>query len=154
MLRVLVLRSWKLRCILLLLPVIATPYWAKAKCAAATITLRGDVPGDARLEGKLKLLIEVVSATPGDSRKDVRQEVSFQATHFEAKAWFDTFSSIKNEEHECSRQPRLVLLILSEGGKVLDRKTLEIEKEFQRTPAGDYELKKTVQLGNFAHTEK
>jgi hypothetical protein len=47
----------------------------------------------------------------------------------------------------CDRQPGSVILTLFDGDKVLDRVTLDIEKDFQRSPGGGYSLKNSVTLG-------
>ncbi len=124
---------------------LTTPFSVDAKCAAATITLKGDLREGPQQASKL--LIEITSTTPGDARRNVRQEVSIRTTHFEATAWFDTFTRIEKGRHLCDRQPRSVILTLFDGDKVLDRVTLDIEKDFQRSPDGDYILKRSVTLG-------
>jgi hypothetical protein len=116
-----------------------------AKCVATAITLKGDFREGPQHASKL--LIEITSTTPGDARKHVRQEVSIHGTHFEATAWFDTFTRIEKGEHMCDRQPGSVILTLFDGDKVLDRVTLDIEKDFQRSPGGGYSLKNSVTLG-------
>lgn len=121
------------------------PSSAGAKCAATAITLKGDLREGPQHASKL--LIEITSTTPGDARKHARQEVSIHGTHFEATAWFDTFTRIEKGEHLCDRQPRSVILTLLDGDKVLDRVTLDIEKDFQRSPDDGYGLKNAVALG-------
>lgn len=113
-----------------------------AKCVSLQITLEGVIE---RPTKGLKIVVEVGSATNGDSVTDVRQESSVKESRFRALAWFNTTSNVVSVE-TCDRRPHLVTVKLIQGEQVLDRQTLTVETDFRRTKKGDYELKKPITL--------
>jgi hypothetical protein len=114
-----------------------------AKCISLQLTLKGAIEGSSTKE--LKVVVEVASATNGDSDTAVRQKSSIEVSRFQVFAWFDTTSNVISAE-TCDRSPHLVVVKLVKGDQVLDRQTLTVERDFRRTKSGDYELKKPITL--------
>ena len=113
-----------------------------AKCISLQLTLKGEIVGATKDQ---RVIVEVTSATPGDSATDVRQNSSIKDSHFRVLAWFNTTSNVVSVE-TCDRTPHLVVVKLVEGDQVLDRQTLTVETDFLRTKSGDYELKRPITL--------
>jgi hypothetical protein len=113
-----------------------------AKCISLQLKLEGKIEGVTK---NLRVVVEVTSATPGDSATDVRQETSIEDSHYRVLAWFNTTSNVVSEE-TCDRSPHLVVLKLMEGNQILEQHTLTVETDFRRTKKGDYEMKKPIIL--------
>lgn len=112
------------------------------KCLSMQLNLNGTIEG---LTSDLKVVVEVSSATQGDSVTDVRRESSVGKSSFRVLAWFNTTSHLVAAE-TCDRRPHLVTVKLVRGDLVLDQVVLTIETDFRRTKTGDYELKKAIAL--------
>jgi hypothetical protein len=93
----------------------------------------------------LKVVVQVSSATQGDSVTEVRQESSIEEANFRVLAWFNTTSNVVAAE-TCDRRPHLVSVKLMWGNQVLDLQVLTVESDFRRTKTGDYQLKKPIAL--------
>jgi len=117
---------------------------ARAKCPALFVSVRGNIVGAIPDEGKVKL--QISSSAHDDRLVDVKQESSIQNSHFEAKAWFDTFEKMEHGEHICSRKPGKVVISLTKGQDVVASRVLTIEKDFKLTSEGDYEVSVPVTL--------
>jgi hypothetical protein len=115
---------------------------AIAKCISLQLTLKGEIDGATK---DSKVVVEIASATHGDSVTEVRQESSIKESHFRVVGWFNTTSNVVSAE-TCDRRPHLVTVKLAEGEQILDQQTLTVETDFRRTKAGDYELKKPIVL--------
>jgi len=115
---------------------------AAGKCISLQFTLKGKIEGPTR---DLKVIVEISSATQGDSVTNVRQQSSIEESDFRVLAWFNTTSNVVAAE-TCDRRPHLVTVKLMRGEQVLDRQTLTVERDFRRTKKGDYELKKPITL--------
>ena len=131
-----------LRLLLAFLLLIALP--VRAKCPALFVFVRGNIVGAVQDEGKIKL--QISSSAHDDRPGDVKQESSIKNSHFEAKAWFDTFERMEHEEHVCSRKPGKVVVSLVKGQDVIASRVLTIEKDFKLTSEGDYEVSEPVTL--------
>jgi hypothetical protein len=92
-----------------------------------------------------RVVVEVASATEGDSDTEVRQESSIKESRFQISAWFNTTSNVISAE-TCDRLPHLVIVKLMKGEQVLDRQTLTVERDFRRTKSDDYQLKRQITL--------
>ena len=104
--------------------------------------LNGNIVGSTK---DLTVLVEVASATEGDSDTEVRQKTSIEKSRFQMLAWFDTTSNVISVE-TCDRKPHLVIVKLMQGEQVLDRQTLTVERDFRRTKSGGYQLKRPITL--------
>jgi hypothetical protein len=100
-----------------------------AKCVSLELALNGEIVGSTK---DLRVVVEVASATEGDSDTKVRQEVSIKESRFQILAWFNTTSNVISAE-TCDRRPHLVIVKLMKGEQVLDRETLTVERDFHRT---------------------
>jgi hypothetical protein len=131
--------KWHVRLLLVValmqLPVVA-------KCISIQLDLNGEIVGSAK---DLTVVVEVTSATEGDSDTKVRQKSSIEESRFQVFAWFDETSNVISEE-TCDRRPHLVIVKLMKGEQVLDRQTLTVEQDFRRTKSGDYRLKRPLSL--------
>jgi hypothetical protein len=112
------------------------------KCISLQLSLKGTIEGPT---SDLKVVVEISSATQGDSVTDVRQESSLDGSNFHVVAWFNTTSNVVSAE-TCDRRPHLVTVKLLRGDEVLDRLTLTVETDFHRTKSGDYQLKRPTTL--------
>jgi hypothetical protein len=112
------------------------------KCISLQLSLKGAIEGPT---SDLKVVVEVSSATQGDSVTDVRQKSSIEESDFRVLAWFNTTSNVVAAE-TCDRRPHLVTVKLMQGDQVLDRRTLTVETDFRRTKSGDYQLKRPITL--------
>jgi hypothetical protein len=115
----------------------------EGKCISLQVTLKGKIEGPTR--DHLKVIVEISSATQGDSVTDVRQKSSIEESDFHVLAWFNTTSNVVAAE-TCDRRPHLVTVKLMQGDQVLDRQTLTVETDFRRTKSGDYQLKRPITL--------
>ncbi len=113
-----------------------------AKCISVRTDLNGNIVGSTK---DLTVLVEVASATEGDSDTEVRQKTSIEESRFQMLAWFDTTSNVISVE-TCDRKPHLVIVKLMQGEQVLDRQTLTVERDFRRTKSGGYQLKRPITL--------
>ncbi|PYT52895.1 MAG: hypothetical protein DMG43_10485 [Acidobacteria bacterium] len=113
-----------------------------AKCISLRMDLNGNIVGSTK---DLTVLVEVASATEGDSDTEVRQKTSIEESRFQMLAWFDTTSNVISVE-TCDRKPHLVIVKLMQGEQVLDRQTLTVERDFRRTKSGGYQLKRPITL--------
>ena len=113
-----------------------------AKCISVRMDLNGNIVGSTK---DLTVLVEVASATEGDSDTEVRQKTSIEESRFQMLAWFDTTSNVISVE-ACDRKPHLVIVKLMQGEQVLDRQTLTVERDFRRTKSGGYQLKRPITL--------
>jgi hypothetical protein len=104
--------------------------------------LNGNIVGSTK---HLTVLLEVASATEGDSDTEVRQKSSIEESRFHVLGWFDTTSNVISAE-TCDRKPHLVVVKLMQGKQVLDRQTLTVEQDFRRTKSGGYQLKRPITL--------
>jgi hypothetical protein len=131
--------KWHVRLLLVValmqLPVVA-------KCISIQLDLNGEIVGSAK---DLTVVVEVTSATEGDSDTKVRQKSSIEESRFQVFAWFDETSNVISEE-TCDRRPHIVIVKLMKGEQVLDRQTLTVEQDFRRTKSGDYRLKRPLSL--------
>lgn len=93
----------------------------------------------------VSIVVEVASATVGDSDTYVRQEPRIEGNRFQVLAWFNTTSNVIAAE-TCNRSPHVVTVKLMKGDQVLDRLTLTVEKDFRRTRRGDYLLRNPITL--------
>lgn len=125
-----------LRAFLMFILLLALPL--QAKCPAVFVFIRGDIVGAVPSEGKI--MLQISSSTADDRYSDVKQESSIKNSHFEAKAWFDTFEKMEHEEHVCSRKPGKVAVSLMKGKDAIARTVLSIGKDFKMTSEGDYEV--------------
>jgi hypothetical protein len=115
---------------------------AVAKCISLQLVLNGEIVGSTK---DLTVVVEVASATEGDSDTAVRQKLSIEESHFQVFAWFNTTSNVVSAE-TCDRSPHLVTVKLVKGEEVLDRQTLTVERDFRRTKSGGYKLKRPITL--------
>ena len=113
-----------------------------AKCISLRLSLRGQIEGVASGD---KVIVEVASATEGDSHTHVRQETLIKGSAFQVLAWFNTTSNVVSTE-TCDRKPHLVEVKLMGEAQVLDRVALTVERDFRRTSEGDYVLKNPITL--------
>jgi hypothetical protein len=113
-----------------------------AKCISLQLTLNGQIVGTTK---DLTVVVEVASATEGDSEIGVRQKLSIEESRFQVVAWFNTTSNVVSTE-TCDRKPHLVIVKLMKGEQVLDRQTLTVERDFRRTKSSDYQLKRPITL--------
>ena len=113
-----------------------------AKCVSLELALNGEIVGPTK---DLRVVVEVASATEGDSDTEVRQESSIKESRFQISAWFNTTSHVISAE-TCDRLPHLVIVKLMKGEQVLDRQTLTVERDFRRTKSDDYQLKRQITL--------
>jgi hypothetical protein len=113
-----------------------------AKCISLQLALNGEIAGFAK---DLTVVVEVASATEGDSDRKVRQKSSIEESRFQISAWFDETSNVISEE-TCDRRPHLVIVKLMKGEQVLDRQTLTVERDFRRTKSGGYQLNRPITL--------
>jgi hypothetical protein len=113
-----------------------------AKCISLQLALSGEIVGSTK---DLTVVVEVASATEGDSDTKVRQKSSIEKSRFQVFAWFNETSNVISEE-TCDRRPHIVIVKLMKGEQVLDRQTLTVEQDFRRTKSGDYRLKRPVTL--------
>ncbi len=127
--------------VLVLILVLAQPPTA-GKCISLQFTLKGKIQGPTR---DLKVIVEISSATQGDSVTTVRQKSSIEESDFRVLAWFNTTSNVVAAE-TCDRRPHLIVVKLMQGDQVLDRQALTAERDFRLTKTGDYELKKPITL--------
>jgi hypothetical protein len=131
--------KWHVRLLLVValmqLPVVA-------KCISIQLDLNGEIVGSAK---DLTVVVEVASATEGDSDTKVRQKSSIEESRFQILAWFNETSNVISEE-TCDRRPHLVIVKLVKGEQVLDRQTLTVERDFHRTKSGGYHLKRPLTL--------
>jgi hypothetical protein len=128
--------------ILFLLVVSLVQLPAEAKCVSVRLALSGEIVGSTK---DLRVVVEVASATEGDSDTQVQQESSIKKSHFQIFAWFNTTSNVISAE-TCDRLPHLVMVKLMKGEQVLDRQTLTVERDFHRTKSDDYQLKRQITL--------
>jgi hypothetical protein len=129
-------------CVQLLLVVALLQLPVVAKCISLQMDLNGNIVGPTK---DLTVLVEVASATEGDSDTEVRQKASIEEARFQVLAWFNTTSNVISVE-TCDRKPRLVIVKLMQGEQVLDRQTLTVERDFSRTKSGGYQLKRPITL--------
>jgi hypothetical protein len=115
----------------------------EGKCISLQVTLKGKIEGPTR--DHLRVIVEISSATQGDSDTDVRQKSSIEESDFLVVAWFNTTSNVVAAE-TCDRRPHLVTVKLMQGDQVLDRQELTVERDFRLTKTRDYELKKPITL--------
>jgi hypothetical protein len=127
-------------CVLLIVALVESP--AAAKCISLQMDLNGEIAGSTK---DLKVVVEIASASAGDSDTEVRQNSSIEGSHFRVIAWFDTTSNIISTE-TCDRNPHLVTVKLMQGDQVLDRQTLSVERDFRRTKSGGYKLQRPITL--------
>jgi hypothetical protein len=113
-----------------------------AKCISLQLALNGEIVGPTK---DLTVVVEVASATAGDSDTAVRQKSSIEESRFQIFAWFDETSNVISEE-TCNRRPHFVIVKLMQGEQVLDRRTLTNERDFRRTNSGGYQLKRPITL--------
>ncbi len=113
-----------------------------AKCISLQLALNGEILGSTK---DLTVVVEVASATEGDSDTEVRQKSSIEKSRFQIFAWFDETSNVISEE-TCDRRPHLVIVKLMKGTQVLDQQTLTVEQDFRRTKSGGYHLKRPITL--------
>jgi len=130
------------RYVRLLLVVALVQFPLVAKCISLQLALNGEIVGPTK---DLTVVVEVASATAGDSDTAVRQKSSIEESRFQIFAWFDETSNVISEE-TCDRRPHLVIVKLMQGEQVLDRQTLTIERDFRRTKSGGYQLKRPITL--------
>jgi hypothetical protein len=113
-----------------------------AKCISVQLALKGEIVGPTK---DLTVVVEVASATEGDSNTEVRQKSSIEGSRFEVFAWFNTTSNIVSAE-TCDRSPHLVMVKLMKEQEILDRQTLTVEQDFHRTRSGGYKLNRAITL--------
>jgi hypothetical protein len=130
------------RHVLLLLVVALVQLPVVAKCISLQLALNGEIVGSTK---DLTVVVEVASATAGDSDTGVRQKSSIEGSRFQIFAWFDETSNVISEE-TCDRRPHLVIVKLMKGEQVLDQQTLTVERDFRRTRSGGYNLKRPITL--------
>jgi hypothetical protein len=126
----------------LLLVVALVQFPVVAKCISLQLALNGEIVGSTT---DLTVVVEVASATEGDSDTEVRQKSSIEEPRFQVFAWFNTTSNVISAE-TCDRKPHLVIVKLMKGEQVLDRQTLTVERDFRRTKSGGYQLKTPITL--------
>ena len=126
--------------IVLALILVQTPM--AAKCAARQVTVEGEIEGST---DNVKVIMEVTSTDRADLVTRVRQESSIEGSHFRVLGSFNTTSNVIAEE-TCSRRPRLVVIKLMRGDKVLDRQTLPIKTAFRLREKWKYEPRKSLVL--------
>jgi hypothetical protein len=131
--------KWHVR-LLLVVALVQLP--VVAKCISLQLALNGEIVGSGK---DLIVVVEVASATEGDSNTEVRQKSSIEESRFQIFAWFDETSNVISEE-TCDRRPHLVIVKLMKGEQVLDRQTLMVERDFRRTKSGGYHLKRPITL--------
>jgi len=83
----------------------------EAKCISVRLALSGEIVGSTK---DLRVVVEVASATEGDSDTQVQQESSIKKSHFQIFAWFNTTSNVILAK-TCDRLPHLVVVKLMEG---------------------------------------
>jgi hypothetical protein len=127
-------------CVFLVVALVESP--AAAKCISLRIDLNGDIVGSTK---DLKVVVEIASASAGDSDTEARQDSSIEGSRFRVLAWFDTTSNIISTE-TCDRNPHLVTVKLMQGEQVLDRQTLSVERDFRRTKSRGYKLQRPITL--------
>lgn len=126
--------------IMLALTLVQTPM--AAKCAAMQVTVKGEIEGPT---DNVKVIMEVTSTDQADLVTRVRQESSIEGSHFSVVGSFNTTSNVIAEE-TCNRRPRLVVIKLMRGDKVLDRQTLSIKKVFRLREKWKYEPRESLIL--------
>jgi hypothetical protein len=113
-----------------------------AKCISLQLALNGEIVGSTK---DLTVVVEVASASEGDSDTQVRQKSSVEESRFQILAWFNTTSNVISAE-TCDRKPHLVIVKLMKEERVLDRQTLTVERDFRRIKSGGYQLKRPITL--------
>jgi hypothetical protein len=113
---------------------------ASAKCGNSAILIKGEISG---YVGGTTVSVQVAPDPNWEPQPapTIDAEERFQVT-----VYFDRTKSEGRVRDNCSRKPESVTVQLRKNGRVLDKTTLGVKKDFVRKNGADYEIRYPITL--------